>query len=212
MPNKKVTLIRHGESEAQTCRQRGLRRTDPSLLDCFLTPHGIHQAIELSNRVDLIEGVDLVCTSPLTRAMATCVLGLGDLSSSPNHNANEGGGAVPVPFIWHADLAERGKIPENTTRPPNTVVRFLKKKLRHFHPAALHALDSIDFSLLDEADDGMPFLPWLARRTESNIVVVCHHNVILQLLKGHYDDRVRNCEPIVCTWKSGRLVSHPIEN
>jgi hypothetical protein len=159
--------------------------------------------------VDLIEGVDLVCTSPLTRAVATCVLGLGELSSF-NQNKKEGGSTVP--FLCHADLAERGKLPEHTPRPPNMVVRFLKKQLRHSNPAALHALDSIDFSLLDETHNGsMPFLPWLARRTESNIVVVCHHNVILQLLKGHHCDRVRNCEPIVCTWKSGRLVPLPIE-
>lgn len=77
---KQVVLIRHGESLGQIANKNGISRRDPRLTDCFLSPKGIQQASELNENAILNKyQFDLICTSPLTRALATCCLAFGHL-------------------------------------------------------------------------------------------------------------------------------------
>eukprot|EP00591_Stephanopyxis_turris_P006507 CAMPEP_0195507040 /NCGR_PEP_ID=MMETSP0794_2-20130614/567_1 /TAXON_ID=515487 /ORGANISM="Stephanopyxis turris, Strain CCMP 815" /LENGTH=216 /DNA_ID=CAMNT_0040633577 /DNA_START=38 /DNA_END=688 /DNA_ORIENTATION=- len=189
---KEVLLIRHGESQGQTAKSRGLSRKDPILTDCGLSRKGEKQAISLQSQLQHQE-FDLICTSPLTRAMTTCVLGLGK-------HAQRG-----IPFVCHPDLAEiGGSIPENIARPVKNVVRDVKRL------TGRHAVvDAIDFSNIpahwpNESNESFPlsngesFKDWLFRRPERRVAVVCHHNVITRKLLPLAPFPVKNCAPILC--------------
>jgi broad specificity phosphatase PhoE len=165
---KNIVLIRHGESLGQTARQRGIDRKDVTLTDCFLSSNGIRQATELrSNKVLQRYRFDLVCTSPLSRALATTVLGLGSMIEEERsmkqlwgQHAAAGGKALLAsprssrkftPFIACADICEfGGKIPENQGRPLHQLRKDLKQRLSIVARSSTTtlALDSIDFTML----------------------------------------------------------------
>ena len=182
---KNIVLIRHGESLGQTARERGKSRNDPSLLDCFLTSKGIRQAQHLGHALKQQQqqkqqeedhgdshdfGFDLVCVSPLTRALATCMLGFGHILE----DTKQEGGVIPlddnhacnnaiastrtrthtrtrtrIPFICHPGLAETGgSIPENHGRPFSIVISDIKKKLKRYDPNVGTYITHVDLSLL----------------------------------------------------------------
>ena len=212
---KNILLIRHGESRGQTARDNGInRQKDPVLTDCFLSPRGVNQAFNLRQEITDMHNqmkFDLVCVSPLTRAIATCVLGLGHLSETcamMEDDETMSEESASIPFICHPDLAETGgRIPENIGRPLKQVKKDIKKNLNHISPSYA-AVDSIDFSLVPSSWPNRSqgyvqyFMEWLSQRPEQNIVVVCHHNIILSLL-GYRIDRVSNCVPIRCVMNDG---------
>jgi broad specificity phosphatase PhoE len=207
---KNITLIRHGESLGQTARRRGISRKDPQLQDCFLSPKGISEASQIQYMLNHSpsEPIELVIVSPLTRALATTVLGLGHLKS-------EGYEQNP-PFICHPDLAETGgSIPENMGRPINQVRRDLQRELQYYgdEGSVADVVESIDFSLVPpswpssskeeiHSSAAGTFLQWLHARQERVIVVVCHHNVILSLLR-YTITHVPNATPITCLMRPG---------
>lgn len=187
-PRKRIVLVRHGESEGQACSSQGISRSDPVLLDCGLTRKGISQAKGMWP--GSFPKPELIVTSPLKRALLTTLLAFP---------AND------TKIVCHPSIRERGsKIPENRLRP---LPLILEDEELSFRPG----FAEIDFTLvagapMEEPDGGEAnraygglegFVRWLAAREETNIVVVCHHNVILQLLAGQ---RVRpvNCVPVVC--------------
>mmetsp|Transcript_28626 Transcript_28626/g.77521 ORF Transcript_28626/g.77521 Transcript_28626/m.77521 type:complete len:234 (+) Transcript_28626:195-896(+) len=216
---KNIVLIRHGESLGQSAHRNGISRKDPSLVDCFLSREGVRQAIALrSDPVLQAYKFDLICTSPLTRAIATCVLAFGDtvenemdVEPPPPPSSNQG--SRPTKFIAHSNITEVGRehkvLPENIARDIPTVKSDLTQKLAYRFPLSLGCLDRIDFSLLPESwprPDGQRrgtrqkltiFLQWLSQREEENIAVVCHFNIIRALL-GDRSYRVDNCVPIEC--------------
>ena len=155
-----------------------------------------------------------MCTSPLTRAVATCVLALGHIPAREGEATTLTTAVATTPFICHPDLAEVGSsIPENRGRPITTVLREVRNSLKHH--GEVSCLNRIDFSLLPpswpdttasaSAPKNKPsvriFLQWLHDRPETNIAVVCHHNVIQNLL--HDRRRVPNCVPITCVMNEG---------
>jgi len=206
---KTVVLIRHGQSLGQTAYDNGISRKDKSLLDCFLTDQGIREALELrSNETIGRHNFDLVCTSPLTRAVATCVLGLGHITE---HEMEKSADGLPVtPFIAHSYISEAGKgIPENHGRAISVLKKDLREKLSTDCPSSSSCLDHVDFSLLPSSwpvvkirmskreNRIQMFLEWLAERDEKCIAVVCHFHIIIWLLNNSID-YVPNCEPIEC--------------
>jgi len=230
---KNIVLIRHGESLGQTAHQRAQHRKDPSLIDCFLSPKGIRQAKQLGQQLldDDSTQFDLVCVSPLTRALTTCMLGLGHLLqeydeeevavSAESVDADNSATTTPPPFICHPGLAETGGIPENHGRPISVVVSDIKKKLKLHAPHARTKISQVDFSLLDPQQEGgipwppsrhdekltrLDFLRWLNDRPEQNIAIVCHYNVIMALLR-YQIDHVPNSVPIACVMREGDLDS-----
>eukprot|EP00567_Pseudictyota_dubia_P008985 CAMPEP_0197464318 /NCGR_PEP_ID=MMETSP1175-20131217/63963_1 /TAXON_ID=1003142 /ORGANISM="Triceratium dubium, Strain CCMP147" /LENGTH=216 /DNA_ID=CAMNT_0043000295 /DNA_START=144 /DNA_END=791 /DNA_ORIENTATION=- len=136
--SKHIVLIRHGESEGQQCRGKP-RRYRNLLFDSYLTKKGEKQARAIPSflsDIDIAADFDLICTSPLTRAVATCVLGFGHLHKQ-------------VPMICHPDLAEvgGGSTQEDQARPLKKVIRDLTRRYRN-NPVAVSATIAIDFSLL----------------------------------------------------------------
>jgi broad specificity phosphatase PhoE len=74
--SRKVHLVRHGESEYNAaCGRPGSSWDDPQIFDAPLTDQGRHQAQALGNTLAELLGPRCVwVTSPLTRALQTCVL------------------------------------------------------------------------------------------------------------------------------------------
>ena len=139
-PVKKLVLIRHGESLGQVSgRKHGWdRKTDVRLCDCPLTHNGQHQARQLSSRFvassadkanimmkddDSSRGgsrywneIELVISSPLTRALQTTLLAFG------NHAIN---------ILVSYEIREIGSriIPENIPRDMKSVLGDLNPLL-----------------------------------------------------------------------------------
>ena len=202
---KTVVLIRHGQSLGQTCHERGLDRKDPSLVDCFLSSKGIREACALRSNAFLQQfKFDLICVSPLTRAIATCMLGLGNIIDE----SIEEDGVVSIPIVARADICEVGsKIPENHGRPVQALVKDLTHRLYTAGPPT-KGLEYVDFTMLpaswpdihdgrNHAHDNAGFLQWLDSRPEETVAVVCHYNIIKGLL-GRRIQHVMNCAPIEC--------------
>lgn len=216
---KNVVLIRHGQSLGQTARVHGISRKDPSLTDCFLSSRGIQQASQLrSNEVLNRYDFDLVCTSPLSRALSTCILAQGhiiqkDMQAKTNTDPVEHSPRTirTTSFLACPDICEFGKgIPENHGRPLAVLRKDLKKKLSVISsPSTAQCIDYIDYSTMPlswpENDNNSfdhklrvrSFLNWLSNRTEVNVAVVCHYNVIKWMLNNSIE-RVPNCRPIEC--------------
>ena len=119
-------MIRHGESLGQVAHLHGLnRRTDSRLLDCNLTEKGSDQARAISNLLctstagqaqEPLQQIQLVVSSPLTRALHTSLLAFPD-----------------KPILVHYDLREVGisKAPENIPRKMDVVLKDLHTPLRY---------------------------------------------------------------------------------
>lgn len=201
-PSKKtVILIRHGQSLGQIASTREARRVDKRLTDCGLTKLGIQQATSLRNDNINNNGlIDLVVSSPLTRALQTALLGFPG-----------------KPILIAYDLREVGSmIPENIPRPISKVIKDLVQ-----NDEETKAL--IDYTTLQpdkwpnrhdtppkvvRKDRIRQFFVWLARnRPERTIVVVCHYHVIRTALSSPTERtttsmttllRPENCDPIFC--------------
>ncbi len=67
---KQILLIRHGESLAQASKGFGGKRNFPAMTDCCLSSQGEEQVQQLAG-ADFLNDVDLVVSSPLSRALET---------------------------------------------------------------------------------------------------------------------------------------------
>jgi len=188
---KTVYLIRHAESLAQVSPKE-VRVCSKSLLDCGLTdPKGVRQAQEI--RLVLgraYDEIELVVTSPLTRAIQTALLAF----SEPTRSGG-GGARNLVPIVVHYDLREIGDatIPENVPRPMPVVLSEL----------GINGGD-VDYTSLQPSPDWprrhdqtprvvrkdrirSDFCRWLASRPERVVAIVSHYNVIRAVLTNPYD-------------------------
>jgi len=97
-------LYRHGESKGQAAKSNGLdRKRCPLLRDAGLTRKGVSQAKAIPSLIsdDVMQSIELVVSSPLTRALHTALLAF----------------QTSVPTIVHYDIRECGSgIPENLPR------------------------------------------------------------------------------------------------
>lgn len=115
-PRKIVYLIRHGESLGQAAPTQQRRRTDPALVDCGLSPRGIEQAKALST---LNLNVDLVLSSPLTRALQTAVLAFPNIPQiAVDYNLREIGTST-IPENQPRDMKS---VLQDLPPHPNTVI------------------------------------------------------------------------------------------
>jgi phosphohistidine phosphatase SixA len=113
LPSKRIFLIRHGESIAQAAAKSKCGwdpKTDRRLIDCGLTSKGATQAQQgirtLLSSQDLAS-IELVVSSPLTRALHTALLAFPDKN-----------------ILVGYDLREIGsKVPENTPRKMEDVLK-----------------------------------------------------------------------------------------
>lgn len=217
---KNVVLIRHGESLGQTANENGMSRRDKSLVDCFLTNRGVHQACKLRSNLTLMRyEFDLVCTSPLSRAIATCALALGHITEHCIETTAGGVCIRTTPFVAHSHISEAGTgIPENWGREIPVLKKDLKEKLSII-PSSGFCIDRIDYSLIPSSwphvDNNLKlkqklnlFLEWLMKREEKNVAIFCHYNIIRWFL-GDAIDHVPNCMPFECYLLDGTSTSNP---
>lgn len=194
---KLVYLVRHGESQGQAAKRHGMdRRRDPRLLDAGLTKIGVDQAVAIPEKMgrEAHENVQLVVSSPLTRALHTALLGFST-----------------KPILIHYDLAELGsKVPENKPRNMKSVMKDLSDVV----------LGPIDYVSL-QPDLWPPkanynsretktkrvraAFSWLYEQREEDVLaVVCHFGIIQAALGFALSPQ--NAEPISChLYESGQL-------
>ena len=203
MPVKTIYLIRHGKSQGQMAKQLGLdRRTDDQLLDCGLTSIGQRQAVDIPSLIspEELESIELVISSPLTRALHTALIAF------PNKN-----------IMVHYALREVGlKAPENVPRPMNQVLADLESVIMNRSQSA-----ELDTSSLQPKDWPRDYTPsvikmerirkvfqWLYQDRKDNVIaVVCHYNVIRSAVVDGERLRPMNGIPIRCKlYSNGDLV------
>ena len=186
---KRLYLIRHGQSEGQVAKRMGLdRQRDKRLRDASLTREGVRQAEQLIEYHFDQGNPELIVSSPLTRAVHTALLGFPD----PGQR-----------ILIHYDLAEVGsRVPENTPRPIHQVLKDLEATDRTIDAQTLLP-DTWPAVLYDGKNNrgkairrAMQYL--YADRMEETIAVVCHFNVIREILEGGACVRPRNATPIPC--------------
>jgi broad specificity phosphatase PhoE len=199
---KTIYLIRHGQSQGQIAKKKGLdRKRDLSLVDCGLTSSGVQQAHDIALLLQQMNGgalprIDLVISSPLTRALQTAILGFQDYClPSP-------------PFLIHYGLREVGSsLPENMPRGTiDAVMGYIRE--RHELSDGLRIDSSslrpsnwpreeVSSQRMSKADRIPQIIRWIAtERPEQHIAVVCHYNVIRSFLGS--EARPTNAVPIRC--------------
>ena len=203
-PPKTVYLIRHGYSLGQAATKKRLdRKTDKSLRDCNLTERGMEEAREIPSLFtkEELSAIQLVYSSPLTRALHTAVLGF------PNSNIRV-----------HFELREIG------TKAPENIPRSMEYVLDDIHPS----LEGRDENLFIDVETLRPrnwprdhtpdvirkervrkFFQWLYNETEeTNVVIVCHYNVIRAALSDEGNQvRPKNGKLIPCHLNSNGELS-----
>jgi ribA/ribD-fused uncharacterized protein len=198
---KIVYIIRHGQSEGQAVTRK--ERKHSSMRDCDLTRKGRKEAEGVSrimSREDF-DSIELVVSSPLTRAMHTSLLAFPTKHIMVNYDLGELGGGIP----------------ENVPRKMEEVMKDLQRPLSYRDESLL-----LDTTSLQPA--GWPqqstsessktktriqnALSWLsAEREESTIAVVCHYNVIREAVKDGKSLSPVNATPIrCCLYPNGELV------
>lgn len=203
LPTKRVYLVRHGQSQGQTAKTNGLdRKKDPKLLDCGITAKGESEALGVRKILgeDNYQSIELVVSSPLTRALQTSLLAFQDKNIILNFNLREIG----------------SKVPENCPRDTETVIRDLKHFLAGRDQNLLLDISSMrpndwprDYTPnVTKKDRVRQALKWLYDdRDESVIAVVCHYNVIRSAVIDGEQLRPLNAIPIPCTlYSNGELV------
>lgn len=194
---QRIILVRHGESKGQASRSSGILRTDPSLRDCGITRKGVIQARALIEELEDLNP-DLVVCSPLKRAIQTALIAFPDADR----------------LIMYPSLSEQGsKLPENQPRP-------LSQLTRDSDLACIPAFSTIDLSQMPTSwpeghdprrQNACSILPWLESRPEKTIVIVCHMNTILDLIRQSdlrkLHPRIENCRPIECVLSDSTLMT-----
>lgn len=203
LPFKTIYLIRHGHSEGQAAGLNGWDRSrDPRLLDCGLTRKGESEALDIPKRFskDQFESIQLVISSPLTRALKTALLGFPQKG-----------------ILVHYDLREIGsRVPENQPRAMDKVIGELGHLVIH-RPEDL-MLDVTSLQPPDWPRDVSPnvlkrerirkvFQFLYQAREETCMAVCCHYNVIRSALVDNAQLRPVNAVPINChLYSNGDLV------
>jgi len=201
MSIKRLHLIRHGQSTFNKCMDDYFEQNpaefaaqtadpvtwwenpnhfDPDTVDAPLTPLGCEQAARLPPLVADMK-LDLICVSPLTRALQTCATAFG----------LENGAAPPAPVIVLPQLAERVNSSCDVGQPAAVLKdAFLQSAAFDFSTVQenwwCHGLPMVDPPRVKEhfkndfvqRIDGLK--AWLKDRPESEICLVCHAVVINQ--------------------------------
>jgi broad specificity phosphatase PhoE len=204
LPPKTIYLIRHGQSRGQVAKKNGLdRKTDPKLRDCDLTEKGASEALhipKLFTEEDLAS-IQLVISSPLTRALHTALLAFQDKN-----------------ILVHYDLREVGsKVPENNPRDTKLVLRDLRPILSRRDETMTVDTDSLrpkdwprDYSpSVVKKDRIRKVLHWIFNeRPETTIAIVCHYNVIRSAAVDGSRLKPHNAIPIRCQlYNNGDLIA-----
>jgi len=189
---KSVILIRHGESQYNYAKKQGCRG-DPFIFDCDLSVNGEKQVLELrENFYKFISkekiNIDLIITSPLTRAIKTC------LCTFHNHEAYKN---VPimvnplhVEFLTcSCDVGTRKSVLEKKF--PHLSFEHLEEIWWYTDPAVeiLHGDYWKAFTIYGYYEPEVNrlkrvemFIEWIKQRPENTIVVIGHSDFFKQII------------------------------
>ncbi|CAK7347309.1 unnamed protein product [Dovyalis caffra] len=199
--SKILHLVRHAEGIHNVAGEKDHDALSaPEYFDAHLSPSGWQQTGNLRKHVHasaLLKRIDLVITSPLSRAMqtATEVFGSeGHINGSKEANLDDNGiSSLNFPPIVAVELCrerlgvhpcdKRRTISENRSRFPT--IDF----------SLANILWTADARETDEeiAARGLKFMSWLWTRPEKEIAVVTHHRFLQHTLNALGND----CHPSV---------------
>ena len=174
MASKTVHMIRHGQSTFNAATAT-TPWSDPMLFDAPLTDHGVDQATAL-RPVTAALGIELVVSSPLTRAIQTALLAFGETSG--------------VPVVVEALLRERLEASCDVGRPADALAAdFPALAFDHLPDPWWHWDGGSDKRAIALEPDHIfssrvdAFRAWLDQRPES-ILAVVGHGAFLRALTG----------------------------
>ena len=201
-PTKKVVyLVRHGKSEFNRAQKIKGEVYDPYIFDAPLTDLGKAQAVEAGRALKLkVPTIDLAATSPLTRAIETCISVLS------------GYGQQGVPITVVPDATEFAYMSCDFGSCPSV----LQEKFPEFDFSGVpeywwygpdKVLGSVDAArnTFKEHSYHEPFescakrverlIEWFKTRQERRIVLTCHRDIIFLLTGKCFENGEAN--PIV---------------
>ncbi|EFA86828.1 phosphoglycerate/bisphosphoglycerate mutase family protein [Heterostelium album PN500] len=197
---KKIYLIRHGQSTFNAAYHANGQK-DPYLFDARLTELGEQQANGLAKIVDeSLTDIELIVSSPLSRALDTTRRGFSNLISQKNIKT------VVIPY--HAETV---KTSDDNGRPKSMVQKeFLDFDLSHIEerwwylPTEIKSDFTIDteeyFKTIgyQEPQESILkriaiFKEWLLQREENCIAVVGHSDYFYNLFDGKLPN-FKNCQ------------------
>jgi broad specificity phosphatase PhoE len=176
---KSIHLIRHGQSVFKAAFD-SLTRVDPMIFDAPLSEIGVGQARALQSEVHAL-GVQLIVTSPLTRAIQTTLHAFG-----PDH------APIRVECLHRERLEHSGDV----GRSPRALRSdFPGLAFDHLDDPWWHCDRANPQGILVESEETLlgrvrHFRDWLRARPETTIAVI-GHGTFLNRLTGH---QFRNCE------------------
>jgi hypothetical protein len=203
LPVKTIYLIRHGHSMGQAARMNGWdRKNDPRLLDCGLTEKGESEALGIPNLLsqEQYESIQLVVSSPLTRALKTALLGFPRKDILVNYDLREIGSRVPEnkPRAIEDVMDDLGHLVG--PRPDCFMLDVTSLK-----PTDWPRDTSPNVLKRDRVRKAFQFL--YREREETSIAVCCHYNVICSAVVDSPQLRPENAVPISCVlFSNGDLV------
>lgn len=210
---KIVHFVRHGQAFhnflADTYTVNGLKwkqfdsnsidnpYNKPELLDAPLTEKGRIQAASLQSTVDSLQGTpQLVVSSPLCRALATCSIAFQSLLPSSSNKRNHDW--TNIPWLCHelvreehgAHICDRRRSVSDQRR---DFPMFDFSLVEHDEDTFFDA--NIRESKKEVAERGYKFLEWLRSRQENHVGVVSHSGWLMTLFNG-----VVECDKSLKTW------------
>lgn len=174
-----VHLIRHAQSTFNAA-MADTPWIDPMILDAPLSPRGRQQTADLARRVATLD-VDLVVTSPLTRAIQTTL------------GAFAGTG---LPILVESLCAERVELSQDVGRPSaDLATAFPQLRFDHLADAWWYTESPTENGVPHEPEPVFrarvaAFRDWLRARPERSLAVVSH-GTFLQAFSTH---RFENAE------------------
>lgn len=167
--SRKIYLLRHGQSTFNALPQTS--SDDPTLIDAPLSELGRQQVAVIAKEVQQLQ-VDLIVTSPLTRALQTAIAVVPSLSS---------------PILVHPLLRERLFSTCDIGRSPDVLAtEFPTLDFSHLDPIWWHQGtkdgDRDGIETLEVFEQRITaFCHWLKIRPERSILVVGHSDVFVHL-------------------------------
>lgn len=177
--SKSIHLIRHGQSVFNAAFD-SVKRIDPMIFDAPLSKIGIGQASALRSEVHGL-GVELIVTSPLTRAIQTTLHAFG-----PDH------APIRVECLHRERLEHSGDVGRS---PKLLRSDFPHLAFDHLDDPWWHCDRANPQGIVVETEETLlgrvsTFRDWLKARPEKTIAVV-GHGTFLNRLTGHH---FKNCE------------------
>ncbi|XP_025014027.2 phosphoglycerate mutase-like protein 1 isoform X2 [Ricinus communis] len=193
--SKILHLVRHAQGTHNVAGEKDHDALfSPEFFDAQLSPLGLQQVVNLRNRIQdsgLLKKIDLVITSPLSRAMQTAIEVFGHEKSG-----------LKCPPITAVELC-RERFGAHPCDKRRTIIE------------AQSLFPQIDFSLIESDEDnlwkadvrepdeevaarGLKFMSWLKTRQEVEIAIVTHNRFLQHTLNALTIDSHPSVKTEIC--------------